>query len=223
MRIERGFTLVESVVTIAVVAMLLAAGGVWLLGMHPGALTQAASDYDAAIASARGVAETSGNGASLVFAPRPGGVPGFTLRAYSGRPVSAGAVQPTTAMPVVSDATIAEATLGKPPFAIFIGASGHVSGEASYPAIDANGNATFAAIAVEPACPANGFVLTFTGPQGATATRTLPCTPSAAAAPGGPGLPNPSPTPNVPLITPASLVYHWPADAEQTFVATEWG
>jgi prepilin-type N-terminal cleavage/methylation domain-containing protein len=220
---ERGFTLVETVVTMAIVAVLLAAGGAWLLAMHPGALMHATSDYDAALASARGIAMTSGNGATLVFAPRSGGAAGFTLHAYSGRPASTGAVTTTTVMPVDSDATITEATLGKPPFAIFIGASGHASGKASYPAIDALGNATFAVVAGEPACPAGGFVFTFTGPQGAVAKRTLPCTPDASNAPGGTGLPNPSPTPNVPLLTPTLLVYHWPADAEQTFVATEWG
>ena len=220
---ERGFTLVETVVTIGIVAVLLAAGGAWLLAMHPGALTHATGDYDAALASARGIATTSGNGATLVFAPRSDGVPGFALRVYSGRPATAGAVQVTTAMPVESDATVSEATLGKPPYAIFIGASGHASGKASYPSIDARGNATFAVVATEPACPAAGFIFTFTGPQGAIAKRTLPCTPDASNAPGGPGLPNPSPTPNAPLMTPAFLVYHWPADAEQTFVATEWG
>jgi hypothetical protein len=203
--------------------VLLAAGGAWLLAMHPGALMHTTGDYDAALASARGLAMTSGNGATLVFAPRNGGVPGFALRAYSGRPASAGAVRATTVMPVESDATVREATLGVPPFAIFIGASGHASGKPSYPSIDARGNATFSIVANEPACPPGGFVFTFTGPQGAVAKRALPCTPDASSAPGGPGLPNPSPTPNVPLMTPASLVYHWPADAEQTFVATEWG
>jgi prepilin-type N-terminal cleavage/methylation domain-containing protein len=220
---ERGFTLVETVVTLGIVAVLLAAGGAWLLAMHPGALTHATDDYDAALASARGFAATSGNGATLVFAPRAAGVPGFTLRVFSGRPSGAGAVQPSDAMPVESDATVSETTLGKPPFAIFIGASGHASGKAAYPAFDAAGNPAFAVLPAEPACPAGGFALTFTGPQGAVATRTLPCTPTASGAPGGPGMPNPSPTPNVPIVTPASLVYHWPADAEQTFVATEWG
>jgi prepilin-type N-terminal cleavage/methylation domain-containing protein len=220
---ERGFTLVETAVTVGIIAVLLAAGGAWLLAMHPGALMHATQDYDAALAGARGIAITSGNGATLVFAPRSSGVPGFTLRAYAGRPVTSGAVQATTVMPVESDATVVEAALGKPPFAIFIGASGHISGKASYPTIGSDGSATFARIATEPACPPAGFTFTFTGPQGAVAKRTLPCTPVASTLPGGAGLPNPSPTPNVPLMTPASLVYHWPADAEQTFVATEWG
>ncbi len=216
---ERGFTLIETVVACAIVATLLVAGGFWMLGLHPGALVQATSDYDAALSTARALATTSSNGATLVFAPIAGRS-GFSLRVYAGRPSSSNTVQPTTAMPVTSDAVVSEKTLGAPPFAIFVAASGHVSGKASYPVIDASGNATFAPIPGEPACPMGGFVLTFSAPSGASATRTLPCTSSVA---GAPGFPNPSPTPNVPIVTPAALVYHWPADARQTFVATEWG
>jgi hypothetical protein len=36
-------------------------------------------------------------------------------------------------------------------------------------------------------------------------------------------LPAISPTPNVPIVTPTALIFHWPADAQQQFVATEWG
>jgi prepilin-type N-terminal cleavage/methylation domain-containing protein len=221
MVLQRGFTLVETIVTVAIIAILLAAGGIWMLGMRPGALAQAADDYDAAVSSARAIAASSGNGTTLVFAPRSNRVAGFELRIYSGRPSLINSVQPTTAMPVVSDAAVSEKTLGAVPFAIFIGASGHVSGKASYPSFDSAGNASFVPIVSEPTCPFGGFVLTFTGPQGATMTRTLPCT--AVAASSLPGQPNPSPTPNVPIATPPLLVYHWPADARQHFVATEWG
>lgn len=216
---QRGFTLIETIVACATVATLLAAGGFWMMGMHPGALTQSTSDYDAALSTARALATTSSNGATLAFAPIAGRS-GFALRVYAGRPSGSNTVQATTAMPVPSDAGISEKTLGSPPFAIFFGASGHVSGKGSYPLIAANGNATFAPIATEPACPAGGFVLTFSAPSGASATRTLACTASVA---GAPGFPNPSPTPNLPIVTPAALVFHWPADARQTFVATEWG
>jgi prepilin-type N-terminal cleavage/methylation domain-containing protein len=220
---ERGFTLIEAIVVASILAMLLAAGGLWAISMHPGALAQATDDYDAALTSARALAMTGSNGATMVFAPRMRGsetVAGFTLRVYAGRPSAAGSVTATNTMPVDSDATIAEKTLGAPPFAIFMGASGHVSGSANYPQISAKGVAKFAAIADEPACPAKGFVLTFTSPQGATTTRTLPCIATVA---GSTAAPNPSPTPNVPMVTPSALLYHWPADAEQTFVATEWG
>ncbi len=207
-------------VVAAIVAMLLAGGGAFLLGMHPGALVQASNDFDAALADARALAVTSGNGATLVFAPRPNGVPGFTLRVYTGRPTSAKSVFTSTSMPLVSDATVSEATLGTPPFAIFLGASGHASGKGGYPNVAAGGHATFPPIASEPPCPHGGFTLTFVGPQHARATRTIPCGVVVAL---GTAAPNPSPTPNVPIVTPAALTYHWPADAQQSFAATEWG
>ncbi len=219
---ERGFTLVETVVAVGILAMLLAAGGVWMLGFHPAALAAATHGYDAALTDARELAQSGGNGATLVFAPRAEGLAGFVLRVYAGRPNAPGAVSATTAMPLVADASVREATLGAPPFALFVGASGHVSGLADYPALATDGTATFTPLAGEPACPPAGYTLTFTSPQGVRATRTLPCTP-VGFAPVGAALPNPSPTPNVPIVTPTTLIYHWPADAEQQFVATEWG
>jgi prepilin-type N-terminal cleavage/methylation domain-containing protein len=219
---ECGFTLIEMVVTLAVVATLLTAGAIWMVGMHPGALVGALDDYDAAVASARATAATSGNGATLAFLPRTNGsrpLTGFSLRVYRGRPTTGEAVQHTTTMPVIGNASVSEETLGNPPFAIFLGASGNVGGVAAYPRIDGNGQTQFPAIAVEPPCPKRGFTFTFTGPQKISVTRSLPCASSVRM----PGLPNPSPTPNVPLLTPAKLQYHWPAGAEQTFVATEWG
>ena len=122
-------------------------------------------------------------------------------------------------MPVVSDASVSEQTLGNPPFAIFLGASGSTSGQSTYPQVDADGGAHFPAIPIEPPCPKGGFVLTFTSPQNVAAVRRLACSSSVR----GPALPNPSPTPNAPIVTPGTLIYRWPSDAEQSFVATEWG
>ena len=220
---ERGFTLVETVVTIGIVAVLLAAGGAWLLAMHPGALTHATSDYDAALASARGIAMTSGNGATLVFAPRSDGVPGFALRVYSGRPASAGAVRATTAMPVESDAIGYGSNARQAAVRDLYRCVGSrqrksvVSVDRCARQRDVRGRRDRAGV------PGRRFHFHVHRSARRRAKRTLPCTPDASKAPGGPGLPNPSPTPNVPLMTPPSLVYHWPADAEQTFVATEWG
>lgn len=219
--LQRGFTLVETAVTLAILAILL--GGIaWTFAQHPGALARAGDGLDAALANARTIAATSGNGATLVFLPRTDGprtLGGFSLRVFTGRPTRAGAVTPSAAMPLVSDAGVAERTFGDPPFSIFIGASGDVSGKAHYPALDARGGPRFDPIADEPPCPVAGFLLTLTDGARATATRSLPCASSVA----GPRLPNPSPTPNVPLATPAHLQFHWPADARQRFVATEWG
>ncbi|HEY1654194.1 MAG TPA: prepilin-type N-terminal cleavage/methylation domain-containing protein [Candidatus Tumulicola sp.] len=220
---ERGFTLLETIATLAIAAILLTAGGIWMLGRHPGVLAQGTDDYDAALAVARTLAVTSGRGATLVFVPRRsrgGNIPGFNLRVYSGRPEPGASVTATTAMSLTSPASVSERTLGSPPFALFFGASGHVSGAPAYPRVDAAGVAQFAEIEREPACPSGGFILAFAAPPLARQTRTLAC---AATAPGIPGPPNPSPPPNLPTVTPNAVLYHWPADATQTLTATEWG
>jgi prepilin-type N-terminal cleavage/methylation domain-containing protein len=220
---ERGFTLTETAVALAITALLLLAGGIWMLGSHPAELAQTAADYDAAMASARALASTSGNGATLVFAPRPSlgsGSAGFTLRVYSGRPSPGGAVFPTAIMPLTASIAVTERTLGDPPFSIFVGASGDVSGAPHYPSFDSHGRARFAVIAREPECPHHGFLLTFAAAPGRSERRALPCV---AVARGIPAPPNPSPTPNRPASAPAALIYHWPAAAPQSFVVTEWG
>jgi prepilin-type N-terminal cleavage/methylation domain-containing protein len=207
---ERGFTLIETVIAVAIAAILLAAGGVWMLSMHPGALRGAVSDFDANLAAARAIAASSGNGATIAFTPRANHVPGFVMTVYGGRPRGAGMLQATNVMQAVSDATVAEATLGVPPFAIFLSSAGYPSGKAQYPVLDASGNAGFPAIAQQPACPASGgFTLTFTSPGGnASETRTLQCNSTAY----GPAVPNPSPQPNPPKIEPPAMVAHWTSD-----------
>jgi prepilin-type N-terminal cleavage/methylation domain-containing protein len=216
---QRGFTLLETAATLAIATLLLTAGGIWMLGSRPGALTQTTGDVDSALVAARTLAAT-GDGATLVFAPRTQpGARGFWLRVYRGRPRPGAHVTPTTVMPLVSDASVDERTLGVPPFAIFFGASGHVSGAPHYPQL-AEGQPQFATITVEPPCPPAGFVLRFALTPPTVQTRRLPC---AATPLSVPGLPNPSPTPNHPIVAPTALRYHWPADAPQSFVAVEWG
>ncbi len=203
---ERGFTLIEVAVTIAIVAIV-ACASVWMLGMRPGALRHAVDEYDSALSVAHALAATSGNGATMVFAPH--GNAGFTIRVYRGRPTSANAVTPTNTFVATSDTAISERTLGSPPFAIFFDSAGYATGKASYPQLDALGNATFATIAAQPPCPGSGILLTFTSPQGVTDTRQLPC---AGVALSGTGAPNPTPTPNAPRISPTAMVAHWTND-----------
>jgi prepilin-type N-terminal cleavage/methylation domain-containing protein len=218
---ERGFTLLEIAVALGILAVLLVAG-TWAMALHPAALRSATDDLDAALASAKAVAASSGNGATLVFAPRSAGgriVAGFSLRIYRGRPNAAGSVTSTNVMELVADATVREKTLGAPPFSLFIDSAGNASGAANYPTFDAGGEAVFGTIAREPSCPAGGFTLTLTNPQAtATATRVLPCAVVLRVP-----LPAISPTPSVPIVTPSALLFHWPDDAQQQFVATEWG
>jgi prepilin-type N-terminal cleavage/methylation domain-containing protein len=216
---ERGFTLLEIAVALGIFAMLLLAG-LWAMATHPTALVSATDDLDAALASARAIAASSGNGATLVFSARNDGGKGFVLRLYRGRPDESGAVQPESTMDLVSSAGIKERTLGSPPFSIFIDSAGDASGIASYPSFDSSGAAEFTVIPQEPPCPNGGFLITLTNPQGtASATRALPCR---SVLPQG-TLPAVSPTPNVPIVTPTALLFHWPTDGQQQFVATEWG
>jgi len=218
---EAGFTLLEVVVTVGITAILLAAGGFWMLAMRPGALRAATSDFDANLASARALAATSGNGATLVFAPQTNGAPGFLLRVYSGRPTAGGAVTATTTMPLVSAASVSEAHFGKPPFAIFLNSAGYPTGIANYPTLDAQGNPTFAVVAQQPPCPSGGIELTFANPQGVTATRTLACNTTIAA---GTPAPIATPTPNAPHVSPTYLLAHDTSDSSAlTFKAAEYG
>lgn len=222
MESQRGFTLVEVVAAVAILALLSAAVVAMSLAQRPGALRAATSGFDASLAAARALAATSGNGATMAFAPRTDGrgnaLPGFTLTVYRGRPNAAGAVTPSTVPPLVGDADVRERSLGAPPFAIFLSSAGDPSGQGAYPQYDARGVATFAMLAAQPPCPAGGFVFTFFGAH-ATQTRALPCAVSAVGTP----MPLVTMTPSPVVLTPSSLVYDWPGAPRQSFVATEWG
>jgi prepilin-type N-terminal cleavage/methylation domain-containing protein len=214
---QRGFTLLETIVAVGIVAML--AGVVfWSFAIRPAAASQAADDFDASFAAARAIAQAQPNGATLAFLPRSGGRDGFLLRVYAGRPNGQGDVTADNVMPIDASASVTEASLGKPPFALFLGASDHVSGRARYPRID-GAHVSFETIPDEPPCPQNGFTLRFFSPGRSALTRHITCTVWIATAP----LPNPSPTPNTPNVQPTALVYHWPADRTQQFAASEWG
>ncbi|MDE2482719.1 MAG: prepilin-type N-terminal cleavage/methylation domain-containing protein, partial [bacterium] len=216
---EHGFTLIELVVAVAIAVLLLAAGGAWMLGMHPGALRAAVNDVDADLDAARAIASSSGNGATLAFLPRAGR-PGFEVRVYSGRPTRAGTVTPSTVMFVESDASVREATFGAPPFAIFLSSAGTPSGMGAYPQV-AGGVVSFPAVAAQPPCPASGaIVLTFANAQGARDTRTLRCDGVVV----GSAVANPPPSPNPLRLSPAIAVAHWTRDAYPLqFAAAEYG
>jgi hypothetical protein len=217
---EAGFTLLELVVAVGITVILLAAGGYCVLSMRPAALRGALDDFDANLATAKAIAASSGNGATLVFAPQAHGALGFTLRVYSGRPNTANAVIATNAMIASSPAAVSEAHFGKPPFAIFLNSAGYPTGSANYPTLDAQENPTFGAIAQQPPCPSGGIELTFTSPQGVTATRTLPCDEPVPIVAGT----DPTPTPNAPHISPTYLLAHYTTDSGPLkFKAAEYG
>jgi prepilin-type N-terminal cleavage/methylation domain-containing protein len=217
---EAGFTLLEMVVAVGISVILLAAGGYWVLSMRPGALRGALDDFDANLAVAKALAASSGNGATLVFTPRPNAAPGFTLTVYAGRPNVANAVTATNTMIASSPASVSEAHFGNPPFAIFLNSAGYPTGTANYPTLNAQENPTFTVISQQPPCPSGGIELTFTSPQGVTATRTLPCNEPVPIAAGT----DPTPTPNAPRISPTYLLAHDTTDSGPLkFKAAEYG
>lgn len=143
-------------------------------GMSPGArplaMRSAVTQFDAALAYARAIAATSGNGATLVLTPRD--PVGFTMSLYSGRPTAPNALQVAGMAPIATDAAVTEATLGQPPLALYVNGGGRVS----IGRVDAS--ATPAPLAAEPACPAAGeWVLTFTDGRAPSASdvRRLEC------------------------------------------------
>lgn len=173
MRDERGFTLLETLVAVAIAASLVLVLMMMPAAEHPYAAVAAAREFDAALAYARSIAATSGDGATLVFAPAPGAsAQGFVLTVYSGRP-DGNTPAASGLAPSLASASVIEASLGAPPFALFVDSSGALSGQGGYPSFNA-GQPTFRTIAGEPACPSGGYRLTFSDPVHAEA-RVLPC------------------------------------------------
>jgi hypothetical protein len=222
---QRGFTLLDVAVACAVVAILAVAAVAIGQAIRPSALRAALDGYDASLAAARALASSGGDGATLVFTPRfgPAGarLPGFLLRVYAGRPNDPARMHPGSSLPVIARADVTSPSLGTPPFSIFVNASGHASGRAGYPALAADGTPRFSTITREPPC-AGEIVLRFRTPT-AEETRMIACSGSLADAVGSTPLPNASPTPEAPLLTPSRLVFFWPAAPRAHIVATEWG
>lgn len=154
---QRGTTLIEVLIVVAVIVIVSAIAWGVSSGDRAFAAQSAATIFDAQLAHARAIAASSGSAATLVFtpaspgpgavislAPDPDGVPAETLRA-----------------------DVSEASLGSPPFSL---------------AIDAVGHAT----ASQPCPAAGGYTLNFSaGP--ASASRFLPCPVVVAGPPEPPG------------------------------------
>lgn len=220
---ERGFTLIETVVTVGIVALIVAAGVWFALWQRPSALRASVDQFDAAMAAVNQLAPASGNGATLIFMPRFDGsgkqIPGYVMRLYRGRPTADNAVTNAGLITYVSDANIFEATFGKPPFALFFSSAARPTGVGQYPS-GTSDNPTFTTISSQPPCPANGITVTFTSIQGADDTRKLQCDKAVTGvAPG-----NPSPAPNKPGIAPHQATAYYVTNAPKLgFVASEVG
>ena len=222
---QRGFTMLETMAALGIVALLLFAGlRMATLARAPGATAEAAAQLDAALALARSLARASGNGATLLALPRndPRGnaLPGFRLVLYRGRPNAPGAASLTRELPLVADASLREASVGAPPFALFFRRDGSavalarptLSGSAAQP--------RFAIIAAEPPCPSATGLLLSVMRNGATVTRSIPCPVTDG---GGLAAPQASMTPNPPALAPPALSFAWPSAPVQWFAIAEFG
>lgn len=159
---ERGVSLVEVLIAAAIVAIMVAAVLNMTAASHPLGARSAISQFDTALAYARSVAATSGNGATIVLTQS-------TIGVYSGRPTASGAMHPAPIAPLPIDgASISEVALGAAPLALFVNSAGHVT-MASF------AGATPPPLASEPACPSSlQWVLKISDSR-STATRTFPC------------------------------------------------
>jgi prepilin-type N-terminal cleavage/methylation domain-containing protein len=209
---QRGTTLVELVIVVAIIAMIAAA--LWTLpqGARRNAMTSAASQFDAALAYAQALAASSGNGATMVFEERVSAlgspIPGFVLSVYSGRPTAAGALKAAPMPPMQSVGEVREAKLGNVPFTIFLNSAGHASGMIG----KVN---TAGVLASDPGCPAgeSSIVLTFSDPR-TSGTRSIACNNAIAGAPVAIGTVAPEPSaPPVATPTPSPVPTPTPTQA----------
>ncbi len=162
---ERGFTLIEMIVAVAIVATTVAAGIGLSLSSRSLAVATAATEFDRLLDATRTIArETSG--ATIVFAPDGFG-DGTQVRVLTSGPN--GTLVATT-MPVVQTrAAIAETSaLGPAPFAFVLHATGLLAGRPGFRLGDAT-------TTPETACPPSGaFHFTITA-AGGSADRYVPC------------------------------------------------
>src|SRR5579875_717270 len=145
--------LLETVVAVAVAAMLVLAVAALALGRKPYALRSAVASL---VADARSVARTSGSGATIVIVPRDGG---FAAALYPYRPL-AGADLSLPAVRTLTGSAAITAT------AIFISSSGTTSSSTTW--LPASGT-----LSTEPGCT-SGTQLTFSDGF-ATETHWIPC------------------------------------------------
>ncbi len=166
MSTDRGFTLIEVLIAVGLVA-LLAAGAVGAtLSSRSMAVTTAAAGFDSLLDAARTTAREFPNGATIAFTPDAYG-DGFVARLYHNRPGTA-PLEASTIPAVEARVPLNETeALGSPAFAIALHAGGAVAGII--------GPVTGGSAGAETPCPASGAYHLVFSYAGARAERTLPC------------------------------------------------
>jgi prepilin-type N-terminal cleavage/methylation domain-containing protein len=163
---DRGFTLIEVLIAVGLVA-LIAVGAVGAtLSSRSMAVTTAAAGFDSLLDAARTTAREFPNGATIAFTPDAYG-DGFTARLYHNRPGTA-PLEASTIPAVEARVPLTETeTLGSPAFAIAIHAGGAIAGII--------GPVTSGTAAAETPCPASGAYHLVFRYAGSRAERTIPC------------------------------------------------
>jgi prepilin-type N-terminal cleavage/methylation domain-containing protein len=163
---DRGFTLIEVLIAVGLVA-LVAVGAVGAtLSSRSMAVTTAAAGFDSLLDAARTTAREFPNGATIAFTRDAYG-DGFIARLYHNRPGTA-PLEASTIPAVEGRVPLTEtATLGSPAFAIAIHAGGTIAGII--------GPVTSGSAAAETPCPASGAYHLVFSYAGSRAERTIPC------------------------------------------------
>lgn len=185
-----GFTLIEIVVAVAIIAATTAAGFGITLASRSFAVSAAASEFDHLLDDARTVAHDLGS-ATIAFAADAYG-DGTEIRVLT--PDGNGALMGTKLPPVHSRAAIEETdALGKPPFGFVVHAGGALGGRAGY--------RTGSPLPPETGCPPSGSFHFVIRAAGASADRFVSCRITLASTgpvafaswPPAPMAPNPTP------------------------------
>ena len=139
---ERGSTLLDVVLASALIGLGILASGAVSLGIRPGSLEAATVALPSFVARARALAESTGDGATLAFAPSAAG---FSATLYPHRPIPGSAFDPATSEQSESFSVyVRSSAAGGAAFAIFLSSSGSASWTAWSPASGS--------LDVEPAC-----------------------------------------------------------------------
>jgi prepilin-type N-terminal cleavage/methylation domain-containing protein len=190
MRTERGFSLIEVIVAVGVVALIALGGAGLTLSSRSLAVSSSALRFDALLDAARTTARAFEYGVTIAFVPDAFG-DGFRAQLYENRPGTAPLLASTIPALEARVALRETETLGVPAFALTVHADGDVAG------IPGD---VFSAAAGETPCPPSGayhFVFSY-GP--AAAERYVSCRIATAAtgppalAPVPPAVPLPPPT-----------------------------
>ena len=166
---ERGFTLLETLMATATLCVLALALGNFSLANRPGVVIASDVALPAVVARARTLAEASGDGATLAFAPN--GL-GFSATLYAHRPIPGSAFGAGRAERIETFRTyLGSSVAGSAAFALFISSSGSASWAAW--------SSSDGPLASEPACEGSlGIVLAPTAQAAAFAPPFIPPSPA---------------------------------------------